>query len=64
MCIQVGKIYEMIGDATEAVAYFQSGKEIANSVKSPSFVGVFASMLGICVTFFISINFYSLIVKN
>ncbi|WJX63667.1 separase [Trifolium repens] len=44
--LQVGKIYEMIGDATEAVAYFQSGKEIAYSFKSPSFVGAFASMLG------------------
>jgi separase len=48
MCIQVGKIYEMIGDATEAVAYFKSGKEIASSFKLPSFVVVFASMLGMC----------------
>lgn len=47
MYMQVGKIYEMIGDGAEAVAHLKLGKEIASSVSLPLFVVSFSSLLGI-----------------
>ncbi|RDX78338.1 Separase, partial [Mucuna pruriens] len=44
--LQVGIIYEMIGDGTEAETYLQWGKAISCSLKLPLFTIAFSSSLG------------------
>lgn len=63
-CMQVGRIYEMIGDGAEAVAHLQLGKKISSSVNSPLFIVAFSSLLGIFVAFPRLISFHYLIYRK
>jgi len=44
--MQVGAIYEIIGDGIEAETYLRWGKAISCSLQLPLFIVAFSSLLG------------------